>query len=117
MARVVAVTDAVKSLSEVETRFGLHRVEDEQFFSKWQQDLPKLNDAKRGKLQIMRQRLLYHRAEDDLLEGLVMLLVASPFRKTVQSIAGVSALHAVPEMAGGIAGVEETSVANGAVKR
>ncbi|HIK40840.1 hypothetical protein [Thermoleptolyngbya sp. M55_K2018_002] len=50
MAKVIAVTDAVKSLSEVEARFGLHRVEDEQFFTEWQQDLPELNDAERAKL-------------------------------------------------------------------
>jgi hypothetical protein len=78
MAKVIAVTDAVKSLSEVEARFGLRRVEDEQFFTEWQQDLPELNDAERAKLQVLRQRLLYHRAEGDLLEGSVMLLVASP---------------------------------------
>ena len=78
MAKVIAVTDAVKSLSEVESRFGLHRVEDEQFFNEWQQALPDLNDPERAKLQILRQRLLYHRAEGDLLEGSVMLLVASP---------------------------------------
>ncbi|MBD2462293.1 type I restriction enzyme HsdR N-terminal domain-containing protein [Oscillatoria sp. FACHB-1407] len=78
MARIIAVTDAVKSLSEVEARFGLRRAEDEQFFNEWQQDLPELNDAERSKLQILRQRLLYHRAEGDLLEGSVMLLVASP---------------------------------------
>jgi hypothetical protein len=77
MAKVIAVADAVKSLSEVEARFGLHR-EDEQFFSEWQQDLPDLNDAERAKLRILRQRLLYHRTEGDLLEGSVMLLVASP---------------------------------------
>lgn len=78
MARIIAVTDAVKSLAEVEARFGLHRVEDEPFFTEWQQDLPELSQAEREKLQILRQRLLYHRSEGDLLEGSVMLLVASP---------------------------------------
>jgi hypothetical protein len=78
MARVVAVTDAVKNLAEVEAQFGLRRVEDEQFFSEWQQVLPDLSEPELAKLQIMRQRLLYHRAEGDLLEGSVMLLVASP---------------------------------------
>ncbi len=78
MAKVIAVTDAVKSLSAVEAQFGLRRAEEEQFFNEWQQTLPDLNDPERAKLQVLRQRLLYHRAEGDLLEGSVMLLVASP---------------------------------------
>ncbi len=78
MAKVIAVTDAAKSLSAVEAQFGLRRAEEEQFFNEWQQTLPDLNDPERAKLQVLRQRLLYHRAEGDLLEGSVMLLVASP---------------------------------------
>lgn len=78
MAKVIAVTDAVKSLSSVEAQFGLRRAEEEQFFNEWQQTLPDLNDLEQAKLQTLRQRLLYHRAEGDLLEGSVMLLVASP---------------------------------------
>ncbi len=71
-------TEAAKNLAEVEARFGLRRAEDEQFFDEWQQDLPALSRAEQAKLQTLRQRLLYHRAEGDLLEGAVMLLVASP---------------------------------------
>jgi hypothetical protein len=78
MARVIAVTDAVKNLAEVEARFGLNRAEDEQFFTEWQHDLPEPSEAEQVKLKILRQRLLYHRAEGDLLGGSVMLLVASP---------------------------------------
>jgi hypothetical protein len=78
MAKVIAVTDAVKSLLAVEAQFGLRRAEEEQFFNEWQQTLPDLNDPERAKLQVLRQRLLYPRAEGDLLEGSVMLLVASP---------------------------------------
>ncbi|WP_448597765.1 type I restriction endonuclease [Thermoleptolyngbya sp.] len=78
MSKVIAVTDAAKSLSAVEAQFGLRRAEEEQFFNEWQQTLPDLNDPERAKLQVLRQRLLYHRAEGDLLEGSVMLLVASP---------------------------------------
>jgi hypothetical protein len=68
LVQAIAVPDAATSLAEVESRFGLQRVENEQFFSEWQQDLPALSDAERAKLQILRRRLLYHRAEGDLLE-------------------------------------------------
>jgi hypothetical protein len=77
VVRAIALTEAARSLAEVETRFNLHRAEDEQFFSEWQQDLPELTDAERAKLQILRQRLLSHGGASNLLEGSVMLPVAS----------------------------------------
>lgn len=78
MVRVVAVTEAVKSLAEVESRFGLRRAEDDRFFGEWQGNLPELTAGELAHLQRLRERLLYHRSEGDLLEGAVMLLVASP---------------------------------------
>ncbi|MFM7428058.1 MAG: hypothetical protein ACKO7W_24185, partial [Elainella sp.] len=77
VAKPIAVPESAKNLSEVESRFGLRRAEDEQFFDEWQQDLPALSQAEQTKLQTLRQRLLSDRAEGDLLEGAVMLLVAS----------------------------------------
>jgi hypothetical protein len=78
MAKVVAVTDAIKSLADAEARFGLRRTEDEQFFTEWQTSLPDLTQAEHDALTVLRRRLLYHRADGDLLEGAVTLLVASP---------------------------------------
>lgn len=78
MAKVVAVTDAIKSLADAEARFGLRRTEDEQFFTEWQTSLPALTEAEQNALTVLRRRLLYHRADGDLLEGAVTLLVASP---------------------------------------
>ncbi len=78
MAKVIAVTDACKTLAEVENRFNLTRNTDPKFFSEWQSDLPKLSDAEGDRLRLIWQRLQYHRADGDLLEGAVMLLVASP---------------------------------------
>ncbi|MBW4481584.1 MAG: type I restriction endonuclease subunit R [Tildeniella torsiva UHER 1998/13D] len=78
MAKVVAITEAFKTLAEVETRLGLSRSEDATFFSEWRAPLPSLSAVESDRLEVMRQRLLYHRADGDLLEGSVMLLVASP---------------------------------------
>jgi Type I restriction enzyme R protein N terminus (HSDR_N) len=78
MAKVIAVTEAFKSLADVEGRLGLTRSEDKTFFTEWRDSLPTLSDVEQDRLTILRQRLLYHRADGDLLEGLVMLLVASP---------------------------------------
>ncbi|WP_228037590.1 type I restriction endonuclease subunit R [Nodosilinea sp. LEGE 06152] len=78
MAKVIAITEAFKTLAEVETRLGLSRNEDAAFFPKWRAPLPGLSGVETDRLEVMQQRLLYHRADGDLLEGSVMLLVASP---------------------------------------
>lgn len=78
MAKVVAVTNAIKSLAEAEAKLGLRRTEDEHFFTEWQASLSELNEAELAALNVLRRRFLYHRADGDLLEGAVTLLVASP---------------------------------------
>lgn len=78
MAKVITVTEAFKTLAEVETRLGLSRNEDVAFFPEWRESLPSLSPIEHDRLGVLQQRLLYHRADGDLLEGSVMLLVASP---------------------------------------
>ncbi|PSN11419.1 type I restriction endonuclease subunit R [filamentous cyanobacterium CCT1] len=78
MAKVIAITEAFRTLAEVETRLELSRSEDAAFFPEWRAPLPGLSGVETDRLEVMRQRLLYHRADGDLLEGSVMLLVASP---------------------------------------
>ena len=78
MAKVIAVTDACRTLAEVEKRFNLTRSTDPKFFAEWQSDLPELSQEEGDRLRLIWQRLQYHRADGDLLEGAVMLLVASP---------------------------------------
>ena len=74
----VAVTEAIKSLAEAEARLNLRRAEDEAFFAEWYTELPTIKDSEQEALDILRRRLLYHRADGELLEGAVTLLVASP---------------------------------------
>ncbi|NJR24670.1 MAG: type I restriction endonuclease subunit R [Richelia sp. CSU_2_1] len=81
MAKIIAVTEAIKSLAEAEARFNLTRNEDEDFFTEWQTQLPLPNDSEQIALDTLRRRLLYHRADGELLEGAVTLLVASPLLK------------------------------------
>ncbi|MFB2876618.1 type I restriction endonuclease [Floridanema aerugineum] len=78
MAKFVAVTEAIKTLTEAESRFNLSRTEDEAFFTEWQTELPSLSDSEHTALDTLRRRLLYHRSDGELLEGAVTLLVASP---------------------------------------
>ena len=78
MPKVVAVTEAFKTLNDVENRLGVTRQDDRSFFAEWQADLPDLSPQESDRLQLLRQRLLYHRGDGDLLEGAVILLVVSP---------------------------------------
>lgn len=74
----LAITQAITTLSQAENRFSLVRVEAESFFSEWQTGLPALTSNDQTKLDELRQRCLYQRSEGQLLEGTVMLLLASP---------------------------------------
>ncbi|MDJ0619988.1 MAG: type I restriction enzyme HsdR N-terminal domain-containing protein [Calothrix sp. MO_192.B10] len=78
MSQSLAITEAITTIKEAETRFGLVRVEDEQFFTEWFEGLPSITDAEKASLDVLRRRYIYHRGEGDLLEGTVMLLVVSP---------------------------------------
>lgn len=78
MAKVIAVTEAIKSLAEAESMLNLSFPEDEAFFTEWQAQLPSPSDYEQTALDTLRGRLLYHRADGELLEGAVTLLVASP---------------------------------------
>ena len=78
MAQKTAITEVIKSLADVETRFNLRRTEDEQFFTEWYEDLPEITDAEKASLDLIRRRYLYHQADGNLTEGTVTLLIGSP---------------------------------------
>ncbi|MEL6939722.1 MAG: type I restriction enzyme HsdR N-terminal domain-containing protein [Cyanobacteria bacterium J06598_1] len=78
MAKVIAVTEAVKNLAEVESRFGLSRSVEPAFFPEWQSDLSELTSAQQSAVSVLWKRLNYQRSQGELLEGAVTLLAASP---------------------------------------
>jgi len=78
MANLIAVTEAFKNLAEAESHLNLRHNTDPAFFPEWRDLLPDLSAADRDRLTLLHHRLQYHRAQGDLLEGAVMLLVASP---------------------------------------
>lgn len=45
MTQTAAITEAITSLTDAHTRFGLVRTEDEQFFPEWYEELPKITEA------------------------------------------------------------------------
>ncbi|MGB3766112.1 MAG: type I restriction endonuclease [Phormidesmis sp.] len=78
MAKVVAVTQSASSLAEVEARFNLSRNQDMAFFPEWQAPFSEVSEKEAGSLDLVYRRLQYHRADGELLEGAVTLLVVSP---------------------------------------
>ena len=73
MCRTIAV-----SLAEVEARFSLVRAQDAAFFKKWLPPLPDVSEKDSISLDLLYRRLQYHRADGELLEGAVTLLVVAP---------------------------------------
>ncbi|MCD8490215.1 MAG: type I restriction endonuclease subunit R [Desertifilum sp.] len=78
MVLKTAITDAIATLADVETRFHLQRTEDEGFFSEWYENLPEITDTQKNELDVIRRRYLYHLADGSLTEGTVTLLMGSP---------------------------------------
>ena len=73
-----AVTDSIKSFADVETRFGLARSHDQNFFREWQSDFAELTEVEKATLDRIKQSYLRHITENFLSEGVVNLLVVSP---------------------------------------
>ena len=78
MTPTAAITEAITTLLDAESRFGFIRVEDEQFFPEWCEELPEITAEEKASVDILRRRYIYHRAGGDLLEWTVMLLLVSP---------------------------------------
>ncbi|OUC13890.1 MAG: type I restriction endonuclease subunit R [Alkalinema sp. CACIAM 70d] len=78
MAQVLAVTDAITSLAEAEAQFGLSYNHDSAFFPEWLEDLSPLTSAEQQRLDLIKQRYLYHRQCEHLSEGAVNFLVIAP---------------------------------------
>jgi hypothetical protein len=78
MAQVLAITDYLDSLAEAETRFGLSRNDGPSFFTEWSSDLPELTPSEQQRLDLIKQRYLYHRQYGHLLEGVVNFIVIAP---------------------------------------
>lgn len=73
-----AITEIITTLREAERKFKLTRRENEQFFPEWRSNFPELSQEEKAALNQLRQRYLYQRVENQLLEGTVMLLLVSP---------------------------------------
>jgi hypothetical protein len=78
MVQLLEITDYIDSLAEAETRFGLSRNDEPSFFTEWSSDLPELTPREQQRLDLIKQRYLYHRQYGHLLEGVVNFIVIAP---------------------------------------
>lgn len=78
MTQSLAITDYIDSLAKAEARFGLSYRSDAAFFTEWRTELPPLTIAEQQRLDLIKQRYLYHRQLGHLLEGGVDFIVIAP---------------------------------------
>ncbi|NER28293.1 MAG: type I restriction enzyme HsdR N-terminal domain-containing protein [Symploca sp. SIO1C4] len=78
MTTTIAVTDAIKSINEAESRFNLSRTNDLNFFKEWQENLPELTTAEQETLDRIKNSYLYNSADGAITEATVNLLLISP---------------------------------------
>ena len=78
MTQSLAITDYIDNLAEAETRFGLSYRSDPGFFVEWRTEFPPLTTAEQQRLDLIKQRYLYHRQFGHLLEGGVNFIVIAP---------------------------------------
>ena len=79
MVQLLAVTDYITSLSEAERVYGLTAsLDSDSFFPEWRSQLEALSSTEQERLDLVKQRYLYHRQHGHLLESAVNFLVISP---------------------------------------
>jgi hypothetical protein len=78
MPQALAVSEHLKTLAEVETVFGLRSSGDRSFFTEWSEELPELSEEEIARLNLFKQRYLYHRKHGPIAEGAVNFMIMSP---------------------------------------
>ena len=74
----IAVTENIQSLYDVETKLGLRRSHDPDFFMEWCRDFEELEDTEKTTLDRIKGSYIYHINQGCLSEGTVNLLMVSP---------------------------------------
>lgn len=80
MTQVLAITDYdyIDSLAEAEAQFNIARNDNPLFFTEWSNNLPALSPEEQQRLDLIKQRYLYHRQYGHMLEGAVNFIVIAP---------------------------------------
>jgi predicted type IV restriction endonuclease len=78
MTTVLAISDEIKTLGQVESKLGISLTEDSEFFLEWLAAMPELEVDDRLRLDQVRRNYLYQSADGVLLEETVKMVILSP---------------------------------------
>ncbi len=78
MVQIVAITEAILTLNDVQEKFQLSQTTDSQFFPEWFESLPELTDTEKELLNRLKNRFLYYVANGAITEGTINLIMVSP---------------------------------------
>ena len=78
MVQAYPITETVTTLAEAEAKFHLSAQTDPRFFHEWKADLPDFSEAEQSRLDVIRQRYLYHHKYGALAKSTVNFIVISP---------------------------------------
>ncbi|MCP2730380.1 type I restriction endonuclease [Limnofasciculus baicalensis] len=78
MARVLTITEAIKTLGQIEAKLGIRLSEDSSFFTEWLGTLPELSGGDRDRLDRVRHNYLYQSGDGILLEETIKMVILSP---------------------------------------
>ncbi|UBF24749.1 TerD family protein [Kovacikia minuta CCNUW1] len=78
MTQSLAISEWIESLAEAESQFNLRPADNDQFFSEWYGNLPELTETEQARLDLIKQRYLYHQRYGPLAEGTINFIVMSP---------------------------------------
>ncbi|MEM9164088.1 MAG: hypothetical protein AAGC54_13600 [Cyanobacteria bacterium P01_F01_bin.4] len=92
MVQTLAIAETVKTLAEAESRLNLRPATDPAFFTEWSDSLPTISEADQARLNLIKQRYLYHRKNGYLAEGTVNFIVMAPLLE----LAGINIIADFP---------------------
>ncbi|MEM8642805.1 MAG: type I restriction endonuclease [Cyanobacteria bacterium P01_G01_bin.54] len=72
------VREVITTLQDVHQRLGLVQTQSNDFFTEWTDELPTLTAQEQVRIDRLKQRYDYHRADGLLLEGTINLVVTVP---------------------------------------
>ena len=72
------VTEVITTLNDLQQHLGLLQTENDEFFSEWTEAFPTLSPPEQTRVNRLKQRYDYHRADGLLLEGTINLIVVAP---------------------------------------
>lgn len=78
MVRVLTITEAIKTLGQIEAKLGIRLSEDSSFFTEWLGVLPELSDSDIERLNRVRRNYLYQSTDGILLEETIKMVILSP---------------------------------------